>query len=289
MTTIGLLASACSSPAPADDHEHGLAPAVEANLATCGTPLDVTPDAVRVRKDRLAKGLFYASRQLQTEGEFEQWTTPYGLFWVVERNFRTFTEVLAEQGLDIYGEGYRGVRPGDVVLDGGAHFGGFVRKALDRGAKLVVAIEIAPENAQCLRRNYASEIAAGRVIVYEKGVWHEDGTMVLERARNTWADHVAPAGPGPTVAVTTIDKIVAELKLEKVNFIKLDIEGAERNALAGATEVMKNHRPRMAVAAYHERDDLEVLPRIALTAQPAYEACVSGRALGHGYATLLLK
>ncbi len=206
---------------------------------------------------------------------------------MVAKNFNTMSEVLAEQAIEIYGDEVRGVREGDVVLDGGAHFGGFTRTALDRGAKLVVAIEIAPENAACLRRNFAAEIAAGRVIVYEKGVWDKDDTMVLERKNHTWADQVAQSGPGPAVAVTTIDRIVTELRLPKVDFIKLDIEGAERNALAGASASIKQHRPRMAVASYHRPDDLGVLSSLVLSARPDYTACVGGGGLGHGYTTLL--
>ena len=61
------------------------------------------------------------------------------------------------------------VRPGDVVLDCGANIGVFVRESLDAGAKTVVAIEPAPENIECLRRNFKDEIAAGRVIVYPEG------------------------------------------------------------------------------------------------------------------------
>ena len=49
-----------------------------------------------------------------------------------------------------------------MVLDGGAHVGVYVREALDRGARLVVAIEPAPANVECLRRNFPEEIADGR-------------------------------------------------------------------------------------------------------------------------------
>jgi FkbM family methyltransferase len=258
------------------------------SLATCESVRDAD-EAVRTRKDRIAKGVFYASRRLEVDGGLELWDTPYGRFWVVAENFRTFAEVLAEQAVDIYGDETRGVHAGDVVLDAGAHFGGFARTALARGAKLVVAIEIAPENVACLRRNFVKEIAAGRVIVYEKGVWDKDDTMVLQRRNNTWADGVSEGGDGSMVAVTTVDKIVTELKLPSVDFIKMDIEGAERHALTGAAATLARYKPRMAIAAYHEADDLDVLPGIARASQSSYDVCVSGRQLGHGYTTLFYR
>jgi FkbM family methyltransferase len=277
--------AACSAPPSEPHHSHG-ATVSSAAVAQCVPDFD---DAVRERKERIAKGMFYASRKREVDGPLERWDTPYGSVWVVAGNFRTFAEVLAEQAVRVYGDERRGVRSGDVVIDGGAHFGGFTRTALDAGARLVVAIDIAPENIAALRRNFASEIAAGRVIVIEKGVWDSEGTLVLERQNNTWADHVAAEGEGPPVALTTVDRIVTELKLGTVDFIKLDIEGAERRAIAGAAGTLRTHRPRMAIAAYHEPDDVDAISRAALAGQPEYEVCIQGLALGHGYTTLLFK
>jgi FkbM family methyltransferase len=287
LTTMLVKAAGCTAPSEATPHDETHGGTVDrAGVASCD-PDNSRDQIVKARKERIARGVFYASRRLEVDHDLELWDTPYGRFWVVAGNFRTFAEVLAEQAVNIYGDESNGVRSGDVVLDGGAHFGGFTRTALNRGAKLVVAVEIAPENARCLRRNFAAEIASGRVVVYEKGVWNSDGSMVLERRNNTWADHVVESGPGPTVAVTTIDKIVSELGLAKVDFIKLDIEGAERNALAGATATLLSHRPRMAIASYHEPDDVAVLSKVVLGAQPAYDVCLKGGSLGHGYMTLL--
>jgi len=244
---------------------------------------------IKERQEEVKKNVIATSRRLAVDGELELWDTPYGRYWLVANNFNTMADVLGEQAVDIYGDTLNGVHAGDVVLDCGAHFGGFTRKALDRGAKLVVAIEIAPENVQCLRRTFATEIAAGKVTIVDKGVWDKEETMTLERTAHTWGDHVGSSGRGPSVGVTTVDKIVSGLQLGQVDFIKIDIEGAERNALSGAAETMKTHRPRLAVASYHRADDLTVLPSIVLAAQPSYRACLNGRGLGWGYLTLFFR
>jgi len=243
----------------------------------------------RERKEAARKTVIAASRRLAVDGELELWDTPYGRYWLVANNFDTMADVLGEQSVDIYGDALNGVHAGDVVLDCGAHFGGFTRKALDRGATLVVAIEIAPENVQCLRRTFAADIADGRVAIVEKGVWDTEAVLTLERTEHTWGDHVGSSGRGPSVVTTTVDKIVSELQLGRVDFIKLDIEGAERNALSGAAETMRTSRPRLAVASYHRADDLTVLPSIVFAAQSSYQACLNGRGLGWGYRTLFFR
>jgi FkbM family methyltransferase len=161
------------------------------------------------------------------------------------------------------------------VLDCGANVGVYTRESLKNGAKLVVAIEPAPENIECLRRNFAPEITAGRVIVYEKGVWDKDDMLVMEvDPQNSAADSFVILRPGDVATkklpLTTIDKLVAELKLERVDFIKMDIEGAEQRALEGARGTLEKYHPRMALSAYHVPSDPERIPALVRAAWPNY-------------------
>jgi FkbM family methyltransferase len=188
-------------------------------------------------------------------------------FWIPRRNRLALAEMIGEQEAEVYGAAGRGVRPGDIVLDCGANVGVFTRQALEAGARLVVAIEPAPENLHCLNRNFADEIRAGRVIVHPKGVWDKDDTLTLRTFEDqSGGDSVAlkfpGSRPGPTVPLTMIDKLVEELRLERVDFIKMDIEGAERRALAGARRTVERFKPRMAISMEHEPDDAAVIPAL---------------------------
>jgi FkbM family methyltransferase len=142
----------------------------------------------------------------------------------------------------------------------------FTRTALNRGARLVVAIEPSPRTVECLRRNFENEIAGGRVIVVPKGVW--DHPDILELAEgddgNTTGDSFVLGRDQKKkvkVPLTTIDILAAELGLARVDFIKMDIEGAEKAALGGAAETIRRHRPRMAIASEHLPDDVTAIPR----------------------------
>jgi FkbM family methyltransferase len=216
------------------------------------------------------------SKQIATDGSLEQWQTPRGTFWTPSRSRYGLPFHLAEQSMDIYGKGDTGVRPGDIVLDCGANIGTFTRTALDRGAKTVVAIEPAPENLECLRRTFKSEIASGRVIVYPKGVWDKDDVLTLHiHHDNSAADSFLikdQKGDEETIQapLTTIDKMMAELKLERVDFVKMDIEGAEPNALRGGREMIAKYHPRLAMSVYHEPTHAQVIPKIIRETWPGY-------------------
>jgi FkbM family methyltransferase len=205
------------------------------------------------------------SEKLETDpARFELIRSGDRRWWVPRRNRLALAEMLGEQEAEVYGAQGAGVRAGDVVLDCGANVGVFTRHALDRGARKVVAIEPAPENLECLRRNFASEIADGRVIVYPKGVWSRDQEITIRTFdAESGGDSVALRFPGsregPRVALTTIDKLAAELQLDRVDFIKMDIEGAEREALVGAVETVARFRPRMVISLEHQPDDYEAI------------------------------
>ncbi|MDE6112533.1 MAG: FkbM family methyltransferase, partial [Bacteroidales bacterium] len=72
------------------------------------------------------------------------------------------------------------------------------------------------------------------------------------------------------IAVTTIDAFVKEHDLQRVDFIKADIEGAERDMLRGARETLKRFAPKLAICTYHLPDDPQVLEQIIKDANPDY-------------------
>lgn len=166
------------------------------------------------------------------------------------------------------------VRRGDIVLDCGAHIGVFTQEALRRGAQKVIAIEPDPINLECLRRNFAPEIAAGRVVVFPNGVWSEEKvlTLFVGNENSGMNSMLQDQGAGKVeVPVTTIDKMVAELGLSRVSYIKMDIEGAEREALKGGLNTLRRFRPRIMLDTYHRPDDMQALPAILRAAHPDYK------------------
>ena len=207
------------------------------------------------------------------------WDTPDGQFWIPKGTGDSLLFVLAEQRREIYGSGPNGVRRGDIVLDCGAHVGVFTREALALGAEKVVAIEPAPATVVALKLNHPEDIASGRLIVYEKGVWDAQTTMPFRLdSHDPMMNKVAPGHAEDDhvieISLTTIDKLVEDLDLDRVDFIKMDIEGAEQRALAGAWNTMRTYKPRLAIAAYHVEDDQIKIPEIVAATRPDYEmAC----------------
>ncbi len=222
--------------------------------------------------------ILYASKKLQTDEKgFELWNTPNGQYWIPKGSHYVLPFNLAEQARNIYTHGDVTVKAGDVVLDCGANIGVYTRKALDAGAAKVIAIEPAPENIECLRRNFKAEIEAGKVIVYPKGVWDKDEMLTLHvDPNNSAADSFLIEREGhkdeAKIPLTTIDKLVAELQLSRVDFIKMDIEGAEVRALQGGRATIARDHPRLALSTYHAAGHPVDVPKAVLAAWDGYRS-----------------
>jgi FkbM family methyltransferase len=231
--------------------------------------------ALIAAKDRILR----ASHLVSQDAGLELWGTPKGRYWIPQGNQYVLPFNLAEQEAHIYGTGSHFVHAGDIVLDCGASDGDFTREALQAGAKLVVSIEISPAAVECLRRNLAEPVAQGRAIIYPKGVWDSDGSLTLNVSDSNFAANSVVLHPEGShhdveVSLTTIDKIVSELGLPRVDFIKMDIEGAEVKALAGARDTITRFKPRLSIATEHKPDDEVTIPKAVRNLRADYQmAC----------------
>lgn len=67
--------------------------------------------------------------------------------------------------------------------------------------------------------------------------------------------------------IDTIDNLIKE----KIDFIKLDIEGAEQDALHGARNTIERYQPILAICIYHKAEDWYKIPQIVLDINPEYD------------------
>jgi FkbM family methyltransferase len=139
------------------------------------------------------------------------------------------------------------LRPGDVVLDIGAGYGQeallFARRVGSRGR--VVAVEANPRACEGLRTtcrlNGLAQVEPVNVAIADA-----EGRLFIEDAENHLANRlVARPAAGSRVesmATTTIDQLCRDRGIETIDFLKMNIEGAERSAMRGFTEMVRRTR-----------------------------------------------
>ena len=159
---------------------------------------------------------------------------------------------------------------GDIAIDAGGCFGETALWLADAvGADgRVLTLEFDVENLVLLRGNLERNPSlASRITLLEAALWSRSGGSLqidmggpaaTVSAGDVSAGH---AGGGSVARSIALDDLVADGVIDRVDFVKLDIEGAEPMALAGAVGVLERFRPRLALATYHEIDHLWQLPR----------------------------
>ncbi len=140
------------------------------------------------------------------------------------------------------------LREGMVVVDVGSNIGYYViiEKDLVGPEGMVVAIEPSPSNVRRLRRNIAINGLTG-VVVKAGAVGAHDGSGVLNLSHcsncNTMLDVPHPTAGAVEVEEFQLDTLVESLGLERVDVVRMDIEGYEVVALQGMRNLLREHKP----------------------------------------------
>ncbi len=187
---------------------------------------------------------------------------------------RTFLEEIADLILPRFFDEYAYVDEGpyeDVILevtdktmtvvDGGANLGIFTAIAARNGHK-VYSFEPIQRT-----REYLEKVAAlyDNVTIISKALSEKEGIVFMTDTENIGQNRIVRKEDEKhrsiSVPITTIDSFVEEYG-ETINYLKADIEGAEREMLLGAHNTLAKQCPRLALCSYHFDDDPIVLEKI---------------------------
>lgn len=161
----------------------------------------------------------------------------------------------------------------DVIIDAGANIGLFSGIAAKQGCK-VYAFEPDENNVKYLKE-VAKEFPNIEIVNYalaEKKGMTEFYVDTLYRSRNSMYEKMVENETEKVeVPVTTIDDFVREKGLKRIDFIKADIEGAERYMLKGARETIKKFHPKISICTYHLQDDPKVLESLLKQIDSGYK------------------
>lgn len=150
---------------------------------------------------------------------------------------------------------------GDYVLDCGAYTGNtskyFSELVAEKGK--VFSFEAMPQTYTILKNNTS---IYNNIYTYNFAICdHEKKLQFTQEATPGSRICDDTTKPSITVQGTSIDLFVKTHKLEKVDFIKMDIEGSEIQALDGCIETCKNFSPKLAICIYHKADDWITIPK----------------------------
>lgn len=147
---------------------------------------------------------------------------------------------------------------GDTVFEGGLCTGEtthiFARLVGDSGR--VYGFEPIGEFAACCTESLAGH---PNVIIEAAGLWSGKNSFLFDQRGSASRVGVREGGSGALCPVTSLDAYVAEKRIS-CDLIKLDVEGAETEALKGAMQTIRRDRPKLQISVYHLPDDYIQIP-----------------------------
>lgn len=191
-------------------------------------------------------------------GDLSKINIPFSIYTLSEDVVVTF--LLKQYEYRINENEYIRVEPGDTVIDAGGCWGDtalyFSNEAGSNGK--VFTFEFIPKNLEIFHKNIElNPKLKENIELIQNPLWNKSDIPMY------YSDN----GPGSIVSFNpienfsgithsiTIDDLVDRKNVNKIDFIKMDIEGSELYALKGAVNTIKKFKPKLAVAIYHNLDD----------------------------------
>jgi len=170
----------------------------------------------------------------------------------------------------------------DIVVDAGASMGLFSAYAASIGAQ-VYAFEPMHSSLKYLYKTASlNRTLSGKITVIPWALMDKKGTFQFTTCETYIAAASAILNRDDKIVEVegiSLDEWAVEHIIPRIDFIKADIEGAERNLLRGATRILREFKPKLAICTYHFKDDPEILENIILTANPDYKVYHSSHKL----------
>lgn len=171
------------------------------------------------------------------------------------------------------------IHSGDYVVDVGANLGLFSCYAAEMGCHVYAC----DPDETCIKvLEEQKNFYPGQIEVLRYGLSDKVGDEVFYESTSCSISSIyMPRGTTieKKIRVNTIYNLVYNGIIKRVDYIKADIEGAERYMLRGAMETLRTQAPKLSICTYHYKDDPKVLEEIIKEANPNYVVTHSWRKL----------
>lgn len=172
----------------------------------------------------------------------------------------------------------------EVIVDIGAYTGDSALDYIEtyRKYKKIYCYEITPQSVEAMKTNLQDYI---NVEIINKGLGAEKGKMYLQTcAQDASTNGLDESGNGIEIEVATLDEDVTE----KVTLIKMDIEGAEKEALRGCVRHIREEKPKLLICVYHNNSDIFEIPKMLTEMRDDYKFYLRSNGMQWAPAELVL-
>jgi FkbM family methyltransferase len=158
---------------------------------------------------------------------------------------------------------------GDIIVDAGAYIGDTIEEIIKQNIAYEKIYAFEPDE-----QNYAKLIENTKtyqnIETYKYGLWDKTDRLYFSAEANMGSSITTDIGKAnQTIDTLSLDEFFKDK--EKPILIKMDIEGAELNALLGAKEIITKYKPKLQICIYHKPEHLYQIPLLIKDLVPEYK------------------
>lgn len=184
------------------------------------------------------------------------------------------------------------IKNGDVIIDAGGFIGDTAALFCEKTSNncFIHAFELLDENIKLFKYNNKLNNIESFVKINQLALTNKsDETIKIKQTAVQGATSIFGNNDSETsIKTITLDDYIITNNIEKVDLIKMDIEGAEIAALEGAINTIKHFKPRLALCLYHKWDDVITIPKFLATLDIEYKYYFKWVQLAQGWEAVLL-
>lgn len=160
----------------------------------------------------------------------------------------------------------------EYIADLGAYNGDTVREILEYSPNVKAITAFEPDRRNFKKLSQYCESIQDRIEInaLNAAAWSSDTTLLFGGEGNRNSGVFAPSKTAKTVEVDA-RSLDSALSGSRVDYIKYDVEGAEREAIEGSLDTILSYRPALLVSAYHKSEDIFSLPLQIHELRPDYK------------------
>lgn len=171
--------------------------------------------------------------------------------------------------------------PGMTVVDAGGCYGEFAlyaSKCVGLAGR-VLMFEPDPANIAVAEKTFAMNGSPANLQVVPAGLWKSEGKLRFgagQEAVSAVVTDAADHGNSIEIDVHSLPSLVKQFELKRLDFVKMDIEGAELEVLSRVKDLPTGLRPRYSIASYHLVEGVKTADTIPGLLMASGYRCISG-------------
>ena len=170
-------------------------------------------------------------------------------------------------------------KEGNIVISIGAFQGEsaiwFADKMNRKGT--VYAFEPSGKSALIIEKNVRRNHLESVIKIENTALWSENSEVSFQSQQA--CSKLIKQDNGNKIKTITLDSFVESNQLERIDFIKMDVEGTEKDIIQGAIKTISRFKPKLAISVYHLPDDIIAIPNLIKSIAPEYKLYLSHKNL----------